>query len=109
MRFYGRLGKSATIEFLGGLCSPMEDILVLVEMRIIKWISSRSDFDNIRVNGVLHNWQISLMCGISKVKKVVSWGLLSGGVLRFNVDGWLEESWGQRMLGVYFVTVMVLF
>lgn len=72
--------------------SPMEDILVLVEMQIIKWISSRSDFDNIRVNGVLQNWQISLMCGISKIKKVVLWGPLSGGVLRFNVDGWLEES-----------------
>lgn len=58
-----------------------------MEMRIVKWISSTSNFDNIKVDGVLHNWQGSLMCGISKAKKVVSWSLSSRGVLKINVDG----------------------
>lgn len=44
---------------------------------------SRSEFESLRMDGVLHNWEASLFCGI---KKVVSWVPCTGGMLKF-VDG----------------------
>lgn len=62
-------------------------------MRIAKWASSRDEFDNARVGGILHNWEASLCGRIPKVLKVKAWTPPSLGVhLKFNV--------GKREAGV---------
>lgn len=42
---------------------PMEDLVHLVLLRMAKWVSSREEeFDSIKVDGILHNWEASLQC-----------------------------------------------
>ena len=50
-------------------------------------ISSWNDFDYLRVDGILHDWEASLLCRMSKVKKMVLWDPPNDGVLKSNVDG----------------------
>lgn len=64
-----------------------ENVVQLVHMSIAKWVSCWSELDNVRMNGVLHNWEASLLGGPPRVRKLVSWAAPSPGVLRFNVDG----------------------
>lgn len=63
-----------------------EDVAHLVLLMIAKWISNRSKFDNLKVEGILHNWEVSLSSGPSKVVKVVFWVPPTREVLKFNVD-----------------------
>lgn len=65
----------------------MEDLSHLVMVLISKWASFKSKFDSLRVEGVMHNWEASLSCGVNKVKKVVHWVPSIVGALKFNVDG----------------------
>lgn len=56
-------------------------------VRISKWASFKSKFDSLSVEGVMHNWEASLSCGVNKVKKVVLWVPSIVGALKFNMDG----------------------
>lgn len=57
-------------------------VVMVVEdaMQTAKWVSCRGEFDGIKVDGVLSNWEASLFCGAPKVRKVVSWALPISGV-----------------------------
>lgn len=86
-----------------------EDVAHLVLLMIAKWISNRSKFDNLKVEGILHNWEVSLSSGPSKVVKVVFWVPPTREVLKFNVD---ETARGKPGLAGIpegcFVIVMVM-
>lgn len=45
------------------------------------------EFGCIRVGGILHNWEVSLLCGSSRVRKEEHWAPPPVGTLKFNVDG----------------------
>lgn len=68
-----------------GASISVDDLCHLVTLRIAKWASSTSDFDNLRMEGISHNWEATLSCQVPKVGKVVLWSPLVG-VLKFNVD-----------------------
>ena len=56
--------KERNDRVFNGSSSSMEDIYELVVVRISKWASFKSEFDRLRVEGVLHNWEASLLCGL---------------------------------------------
>ena len=41
-------------------------------MRIAKWVSSKKEFDDLRVDGILFNWEASPSNGVSKMRKLDS-------------------------------------
>lgn len=47
----------------------------------------KSIFKNIRVYGIMHNWEAYLISGPFKVRKMIHWSPHLGDVLKFNVDG----------------------
>lgn len=47
---------------------------------VAKWVSSRVGFDNLRVDGVFHNWEATLYSGAKKVRSSMSWVPPSQGV-----------------------------
>lgn len=65
----------------------MEEVVHMVIVRIAKWVPCRSDFDRLRVDGLLCNWEASLHSGISKKNIALLWCSSIQGVLKFNVDG----------------------
>lgn len=65
----------------------MEDEFSLVFVCIAKWASMREDFDRLKVEGIIHNWEASLYCRRAKEKILVSWVPPREVVLKFNVDG----------------------
>lgn len=67
-----------------------------------------SEFESLRVDGVLRNWEASLFCGVKKMRKVFSWAPPSEGVLKFNVDGTTGGNLGQRVLVGCFTIVKAL-
>ena len=70
-----------------GSSSSVEDLSLLVVVRIANWAAFKSEFDSSKIDGVLHNWEASLLCGVKKAKKVFFWAPPIGGVLKFNVNG----------------------
>ena len=46
----------------------VDDLSQLVVIQIAKWASFKKEFDNLRVDSVLHNWDASLSCGVKRVK-----------------------------------------
>lgn len=65
----------------------VEEVVHMVIVRIAKWVSCRSDFDRLRVDGLLCNWEASLHSDISKKNIALLWCSPIQGVLKFNVDG----------------------
>ena len=76
------------------------DLLSIITWRITKWTSVREEFTNSKIDGILHNCEACLLCSVSRVMKVEVWFPLRKVLLKFNVDGGLEESQGQRVLRV---------
>lgn len=66
---------------------PVEDEFSLVFVCIAKWASMREDFDSLKVEGIIHNWEASLYCRRVKEKILVSWIPPREVVLKFHVDG----------------------
>lgn len=58
----------------------VKDIVHLVSMQIAKWVSSKKEFDDLWVDGVLFNWEVSLYSAASKVRKMDFWVPPSQGV-----------------------------
>lgn len=52
-----------------GSSSSVEHTVSLIFMRRAKWASFKAEFDWIRVGGVFHNLEASLLCGLSKVRQ----------------------------------------
>lgn len=53
-----------------------EDVVHLVFVKIAMWASSRRDFDSLRIEGILHNWEASLYSGTPKESIMLSWQLV---------------------------------
>lgn len=65
---------------------PVEDVVQLLLRQIAKWTSSGEEFDSLRVNGIMHNWEASLLCMFQKESILLYWSP-PFGQLKFNVDG----------------------
>lgn len=50
-------------------------------MHIAKWVSTMTDFNSLRIDGFLNNWEASLLCVSSKVRKRVLWASPDEGIL----------------------------
>lgn len=48
----------------------MEEVVHLVFVRIANWASCQEDFDSLKVDGVLHNWEASRFDGTPKVQNL---------------------------------------
>lgn len=62
----------------------VEDLLHQVFVRKANWASTRNEFDSLRMDDILYNWEVSHLCGPSKVRKVVSWSSPSISVLNLS-------------------------
>lgn len=63
-----------------------------VFVRKAKWASTRNEFDSLRMDDILYNWEVSHLCGPSKVRNVVSWSSPSIGVLNLMLIELLGEG-----------------
>lgn len=45
----------------------VDDVMSLVILRISKWASTRGVFDCLRLNGILQNWEATLLYGSRKI------------------------------------------
>ena len=81
--------------------SSVEDLTLLVVSRIAKWATFKSEFDSLRVDGVLHNWEAFLLCWARKLLllKVCSSSMRMGQ---------LGENRGRRVLVGCFTIVKAL-
>lgn len=61
-----------------GVSSNVEDVVHLGFVHITEWISRRSEFDSLRMVGVLYNYEASLFSGAIKVSNLASWGPILG-------------------------------
>lgn len=78
--------------------ASLEDIVSLIFMHIAKWASSKVGFGCIRVQGILHNWEVSLLCGSPKVRTKRHWVPTPIDSFKFNVDGAAREK--SRLIGI---------
>lgn len=69
------------------LSLSVEEMEHLVFLRIAKWVSCWKEFDAMRVEVMLRNWETSLLCAAPTVSKRVVWDPPSMGALKFNVGG----------------------
>lgn len=84
MPYVGQFGKREMAEFSQKFT---ENLLPEVILRIAKWASPKSKFNSLKVNGIMHNWEASFICGFHKVKNALSWSSPADNVLKFNIDG----------------------
>lgn len=64
--------KERTNKVFKGVLLVVEDVVHLVFVRIAKWVSSKKEFDDLRVDWVLFNWEVSPSSGVSKARKLDS-------------------------------------
>lgn len=63
--------KERNDKIFRGVSLSVDDILHVVTLRMAKWASLRNEFDSLKVEGILHNWEASLLCGLSKDRRVL--------------------------------------
>lgn len=61
--------------FIGFIGSSMDvaEVAHLVLLRITKCVYARSEFDGLRAEGILHNWEASLRSSHFKVAREILW------------------------------------
>lgn len=66
-----------------------------------KEISSRKEFDSLKVEGILHNWEASLLCALSKDRRVLHCTPPPVVTLKLNIGGVTRGKLGPAgILGV---------
>lgn len=88
MQLCGLFGKRATIEFLVPRLH-VDALLLVVDLRVAKWLLVRKEFINVRIDEVIHNWEACMKCGPTRESIASIWNpppLGSLNSLKFNVD-----------------------
>ena len=67
--------------------SPREELLSLVQLRIVKRACARKEFADIKIDNIMHSWGGCMTMGGFKKKMKVCLCFRPYGVLKFNVDG----------------------
>lgn len=75
-------------------------VVTLVFVSIAKWVSYRCEFDDLKVNEVLFNWEASLLGGYLNRRKMAYLVPPIQGVLKFNIDGAAGDKSGNAGIGV---------
>lgn len=77
----------------------VEDVMFLVLRRIAKWASRKKGFDNLKVYGILHNWEASVSNGFPKKCILQVWVPPLVVELKFNVNGASRGKPGLARVG----------
>lgn len=85
MQLCGLFGKRGTIEF-SGPCLHVDARLLVVDLRVAKWLLVRKEFINVKIDEVIHNWEPCMKCGPTRERIASLWNPPPLGSLKFNVD-----------------------
>lgn len=82
--------------------SLVEDLIVMVSLKIMKWELLRKEFMIIKLNEILFTWKTLMKCGPFKERRLILWSLASLNMLKFNVDGVSEGKLEAARIGRMF-------
>lgn len=78
----------------------VDDFFPKVILHIAKRIFSKREFNSLRVDDIVHDWEAFLPRGPPRVRKLISWAPSLEGVLKFNIDGATRDRLARQHLMV---------